>query len=203
MSVKRVMIGFSGLMLAVMLSSCQAVFTFSPLASFQRNPATMTAAQQITYAQQALATGDPSTMKAAYDAIKSSTDPEVNLLAGQLAFGASGATDALTQALADVASGGSLPSINTVLQNVDITLATAGAVNIQNASSGGATVTDSQYAIASAAYIVVAAQQAGGFSQLASLTSATQPAYNNLQSAKSLVNNIQSPDLTSTIQSFY
>lgn len=202
MSVRRFMLGLFGVLAAALLVSCQAVFTFSPLKSFQRNPANMTPAQQVAYAEEALQSGDPATMKTAYDVIKNSTSPQTNLLAGELAFGASGASDALTKALADVASGASVSSLQTTLNTVDINLAVQGAQNILKASAGGATVNDSQYAIASASYAVAAAQQAGGFDQLATLTSG-DPGYADLQTAQSLVSNIQSPDLTSTLQSIY
>lgn len=202
MRMKRLMLGLVGVLTAALLVSCEAVFTFSPLKSFQRNPANMTPAQQVAYAEQALQSGDPATMKAAYDTIKNSTNPQTNLLAGELAFGASGASDALTKALADVASGASISSLQTELNTVDINLATQGAQSIMKASAGGATVSDSQYAIASASYAVAAAQQAGGFDKLSTLTSG-DPGYADLQQAKNLVSSITSPDLTSTLQSIY
>lgn len=203
MTVKRLMLGLFGLLSATLLISCEAVFTYSPLKAFQRNPANMTPAQQVTYAEQALQSGDSATMKTAYEAIKNSTDPQTNLLAGELAFGASGASEALTKALAEVASGASVSSLQSTLDTVDINLATQGAQNIVKASAGGATVSDSQYAIASASYAVAAAQQAGGFDKLANVTASTDPGYADLQQAKSLLSNITSSDLTSTLQSIY
>jgi hypothetical protein len=191
-----------GLLAAALMVSCQAVFTYSPLKGLQRNPANMSPSQQVAYAQNALASGDPAAMKQAYEAIKNSTDPSTNLLAGELAFGASGATDALTQALADVASGGSLTDVQALLKTVDTNLVAAGAQNIINAENGGVAVSDSQYAIASASLAASAASQAGGFSNLASLTS-SDPGYSDLQKAKDLASKISSPDLTSVLQSIY
>ncbi|HUX21499.1 MAG TPA: hypothetical protein VMW69_09675 [Spirochaetia bacterium] len=190
------------LLAATLMVSCQAVFTYSPLKGLQRNPANMSPSQQVAYAQNALASGDPTAMKAAYDAIKSSTDPSTNLLAGELAFGASGATSALTQALADVASGGSLTDVQALLNSVDTSLVAEGAQNIINADNGGVAVSDSQYAIASASLAASAAKQAGGFSNLASLTS-SDPGYADLQQAKDLASKITSSDLTSVLQSIY
>lgn len=74
--------------------------------------------------------------------------------------------------------------------------------NIINADSGGASVTDSQYAIASAALAASAAKQAGGFTNLSTLT-ASDPGYATLQQAKDLASKISSPDLTSVLQSIY
>ena len=202
MRIKKIALIAGGLLVAVLLISCQAVFTYSPLKAFQRNPANMTPEQKVAYAQQALASGDPAAMKSAYDAIKNSTDPATNLLAGELAFGASGATTALTQVLAEVASGGSLSNVQTVLNSVDTSLVTSGAQNIVNADNGGVAVTDSQYAIASAALAASAAKQAGGFSNLSTLTSG-DPGYADLQQAKDLAAKITSPDLTSVLQSIY
>lgn len=160
----------------------------------------MTSAQKVAYAQQALQSGNTAAMKKAYDAIKGSTDPQTNLLAGELAFSASGASNALTQALGDVASGASLSSVQSTLNSVDINLAVDGAKNIQAASAGKASVSDTQYAVASAAYVVAAAQQAGGFDKLSSLTS-SDPGYSDLQQAQSLAKNITSPELASALQS--
>ena len=89
------------------------------------------------------------------------------------------------------------------LNNVDTTLAVSGAQNIVNAAAGGAPVSDSQYAIAAAAYIVSAAQAAGGFDKLSGLTSG--PGSSDLAEAKTLVSNIQATNssLATTIQSFY
>lgn len=200
-------IGACVLAFAFVLSSCEQVFTFSPLKAFQRNPSQMSAAQKVTYAQDALASGDPATMKEAYNAISADAtnnpkDGSLNLLAGQLAFGASGATSALTQALADVASGASLSTLQTVANSVDINLVTDGAKNIVNADNAGQPVTDSQYAIASAALVVAAAQQAGGYQQLTT-SNYSGPGSTDLQQAKDLASKItSSPELTSALQQF-
>lgn len=83
------------------LGACQAIFTYTPLTSFQRSPATMTPAEQLTYAQDALASGDKTAMTTAYDAIKDSTSPTVSYTAAQLAVEISGVPALIVSAISD------------------------------------------------------------------------------------------------------
>ena len=57
----------------LVFGGCQAIFTYSPLTGLQTPPSSMTPAQRLTYAQDALASGDQSAMLKAYDAIKNDT----------------------------------------------------------------------------------------------------------------------------------
>ena len=83
----------------LLLSGCDIIFTTSPLAFLQRDPADMSLEQRVYYAEQALASGDEGAMRDAYDAIKAdaaaSSDGDLQLLAGQLALGLSGINDTL------------------------------------------------------------------------------------------------------------
>ena len=90
------------------LGACQAMFTYTPLTSFQRSPATMTPAEQITYAQDALASGDKAAMTTAYDAIKDQTGATASYTAAQLAVEISGVPELIVSAISDpsVISGG-------------------------------------------------------------------------------------------------
>lgn len=90
------------------LGACQAMFTYTPLTSLQRSPATMTPAEQITYAQDALASGDTAAMKTAYEAIKDQTGTTASYTAAQLAVEISGVPQLIVSAISDpsIISGG-------------------------------------------------------------------------------------------------
>ena len=91
------------LSLAVSLGGCEAVFTTSLFSFLQRDPANLSAEQQIAWAEQALASGDPEAMAEAYELVKDratgSSDPELTYLAGRLALELSGASALLTATL--------------------------------------------------------------------------------------------------------
>jgi hypothetical protein len=57
----------------LLLDGCEAIFTFSPFTGLQRDPSSLTPEQRLTYAQDALASGDLSAMQDALDAIKNDT----------------------------------------------------------------------------------------------------------------------------------
>ena len=89
--------------LLALLSGCQVVFTYSPLSILQRDPAAMSLEQKVTYAADALASGDDAAILGAFNAIQAdasgSTDGELNLLAAQLAMELSGVPDLLNEVL--------------------------------------------------------------------------------------------------------
>ncbi|HUZ16940.1 MAG TPA: hypothetical protein VMV68_01045 [Spirochaetia bacterium] len=196
---KRFVAAAAAIAVAALFVSCQAVFTFSPLKAFAADPSTMSPSQQAAYAQQALASGDTTAMRNAYNAISSSTDPSTSLLAAELAFGASGATDVLTQALGVIASGGDVATLQSALNRVNLSLVTAGAQHIETADAANVPITDTQYAIAAAAIAASAAQLAGGYQNLSTLTS-SDPGWSELQQAQGLANKISSPELSSALQ---
>ncbi|MDY7027356.1 MAG: hypothetical protein SVR04_03560 [Spirochaetota bacterium] len=88
-------------LLVLLLGSCEQMFTFSPLSWAQRDPANLSDAQKIAYAESVLGSGDADAMADAYNAIKDSSDPDVQLLASKLALGASGINEAIENALAN------------------------------------------------------------------------------------------------------
>lgn len=197
---KRWVMAIAAAVGALLMVGCQAVFTYSPLSGLARSPSQMSTAEVQQYATQALASGDPAAMTNAYDAIKGSTDPGTQLLAAQLAFGGSGATQVFNQVLGAIASNpnptaADLTSLTTQLQSalnsVNVPLAADGATALTNAAAGGATVTDSQYAMGAAALVASAAKQAGGLQNLQSLAPGS-PGYQTLQDAQQLASNIQS-----------
>ncbi len=103
-------------------------------------------------------------MQAAFDAIVGINDPEVQLLASQLAVGASGINDAIdnmTDALdsgvdpATIDAGDILADLNqTYLQGAGSTLAAAAA--------GGVTISDTDYILAAASLVLSSAITGGG-----------------------------------------
>jgi hypothetical protein len=86
--------------LLALLAGCQAVFTYSPLSFLQRDPANLPPEQQVSWAEQALASGDPQAMAQAYELVKD--DPDQAYLAASLAAELSGVTQALADAIADL-----------------------------------------------------------------------------------------------------
>ena len=66
--------GLALVLLLCGLVGCQAIFTYTPLASLQRSPASMTPEQRLAYAENALASGDKTAMLAAYNAIATAND---------------------------------------------------------------------------------------------------------------------------------
>lgn len=90
----------TGVALLALLAGCQAVFTYSPLSFLQRDPANLPPDQQVSWAEQALASGDPQAMAQAYELVKD--DPDQAYLAASLAAELSGVTQALADAIADL-----------------------------------------------------------------------------------------------------
>jgi len=107
---------FPGLIVLVItifiLTGCEDLFTTSVFESLAASPSDMTDAQLETYAESVLSSGDSGAMVAVLDAIEDSLttttaadDPELYLLATDLALGASGLTDALVEVVPDVLAG--------------------------------------------------------------------------------------------------
>ena len=111
------------LILLLSLSGCELIFTTSPLSFLQRDPANLPPAQRIAWAEQALASGDPAAMAAAYAVIKdqaaSSSDPELTYLAAMLALELSGAPAMLMAVLSGSAEFTSAADVEEVFASVD------------------------------------------------------------------------------------
>jgi hypothetical protein len=88
-------------MLLVSLAGCQAVFTYTPLTFLQRPPSSLPPAQQLEYAQNALASGDKSAMAAALLVIQNDPSPAAQYTAAELGIEVSG----VPQLLLDVVNG--------------------------------------------------------------------------------------------------
>ena len=83
------------------MGGCEAIFTSSPFTGLQRNPSSLSPEQQITYAQDALASGDKTAMQAAYDALKSETSATAVYMTAELGIELSGVPTLLTAAIND------------------------------------------------------------------------------------------------------
>lgn len=152
------------------LFSCQQIFTYSPLSWAQRDPANLPDAQKIAYAEEALASGDPAAVEAAYDALKDSTDPDTQALVSQLAVSASGLDDAIAEAVA------TMTFDPAVINTIDGTWLDDAETAMLAADTGGADITPEEYLTVAAAIIVIDAQDNHGNDITAvDLTSPTAP----------------------------
>ncbi len=174
---KRLPVFLIPVLLITLFTACQAVFTYSPFSFLQRDIADRPVAEQVDRARDALSSGDVTQMAAAYAVIEglleTSDDPELYLLAADLAFGASGMTDVFISVLQnpDTITESTPEDVQAVLDTLDVELISKGASYVQTAAAADAEVTDTQYIIAGAALLTSAAEKAGGFENLASLTS--------------------------------
>lgn len=91
------------ILLTLVTVSCEQIFTYSPVTFAQRDPADLPDAQKVAYAQNILGSGaSQEDLTAAYEAIADSSDPEVQLLASQVAVAASGINEAAATILESI-----------------------------------------------------------------------------------------------------
>ena len=184
----------------VIFSACQAVFTYSPFTFLQRDLASLPPEQQVTRAQEALRSGDADQMADAYEIVAamldSSEDPELDLLAADLAFGASGIMEVFTTVLQDPESisGATSDDLEEILASLNLDLISDGAGHVQDAVDAEGEVTEAQYILAASALIAGAAEKAGGFEEMATLTSG-DPGYDDLQDAEAFLQAAEATDL--------
>lgn len=138
-------------LLILLLGSCEQMFTFSPLSWAQRDPANLSDAQKIAYAESVLGSGDADAMADAYNAIKDSSDPDVQYLASQLAVGASGINEAAEEILASIDTIDTA-TIDSILDGVDDILL-AGAIAAMYIADGDSSTSEG---IAPEDYLVTA-----------------------------------------------
>lgn len=105
MRYKTMIRGGLGLLLLFSLTGCQDLFTRSVFSWAATDPSDMSAAQLKTYAEGLVKAGDKDAMAEAYAALvetlpaTAAEDPELYLLASDLAMGGSGLPDAITEAV--------------------------------------------------------------------------------------------------------
>ena len=144
----------------VLLAGCQAMFTYTPLSGLQRPPSSLTPAQRLTYAQDALASGNTSDMKAAYDAIKNDTSSAAQYTTAQLGIQLSGVPQVLIQIATDPSTVTS--QLNTVDQfitdhNLQPSYIIAAAGQLSAAAAAGAALTTMDYAMGAMGLLLAAA----------------------------------------------
>ncbi|GEM_PF-1747224 len=146
------------LLLPLILTSCEQVFTYSVFSWAQRDPSNLSKEQKVSYAQSVLGSGDQESMSEAYEAIKDNQDPEVQLLASELAIGASGLNEAVENAIEDLDSIDSgdnniedyLSTIDTDMLNNAVESMTAALEDPETAEN----VTPEQYVTVAAAVVI-------------------------------------------------
>lgn len=141
----------------LLLPGCEQVFTYSPLSFLARDPSTLPMEQRVSYAQLALASGDKATLQAAYESIASSTDPEVQYLASQVAVGASG----LNEAIAGIDDFFSLTSddVDAILGTIDSSWAdNIGDSLVFAIADGGVSIAPEDKVVAAAMYVIASAE---------------------------------------------
>jgi hypothetical protein len=150
--------------------SCERFFTTSPLAPLARDPSTFTQSQLVAYARDALASGDETAMATAYQLLKDTTDPDLQLLAVDLAFGAAG----LPAAMGAMISGLTVQPDDPVTV-LDQAFALFDATDLARFVEASALLDDAdddvsataeQYAYAAFGLIAAAAEDAGGSGNL-------------------------------------
>lgn len=94
-------LSISVLLVLMILVGCQAIFTYTPLKGFQRDPSSLSPEQRLVYAQDALASGDKTAMRAAYDAIKADSGNDASHLAAELGIELSGVPGLIDSAMTD------------------------------------------------------------------------------------------------------
>ncbi|RKX80054.1 MAG: hypothetical protein DRP87_01040 [Spirochaetes bacterium] len=151
----------------VLFISCQAVFTFSPFQFLQRDPSKLPDEQKEAYARNALASGDSEQMAEAYEAINqmlqdNPNDPDLNLLAADLASGASG----LNSMISSLDVEGGLDSLNEALESLNPEMLASIPVHVTVAENNDGNVSQSQYINAGVAIIANEAIEAGGFDKV-------------------------------------
>lgn len=167
----------SAVLILIVLSSCQQVFTTSAYFWVENDISTMTDEQQVSYAEDLLSSGTTEELADAYAAIEellpenydTATDlteeeVEIVLLAADLAVGSSGVGDAITSALDAFATGEGLDE--SLLDDIDTTNLESAVSLIEAAEDNGAELSTEQYTNAAAAQMLVVVEAAGGIDNL-------------------------------------
>ena len=148
------------ILIVVGLFGCQDVFTYSPFEAFQRDPSALPPEQKKQYAESALASGSVDEMNEAYTAIKDMADQnpndgELQLLAADLAMGASGMGE-ITDSISELISSGttedtaenpeqSLDTFEKLIEDLDEEKLGAVATYVDVAEKAGTEIESSQY----------------------------------------------------------
>jgi hypothetical protein len=164
---KFVAYGMGFLLLFLLAAACEAVFTYSPVAFLQRDPANLPPSQKKTFAEDALASGDSEAILKAYDAIKGdagdSADPALQHLAAKLALELSGVTAMLSDIVGgEVILAGTLdpPAVNAFLAGLDSRYTSEAGGFFDAANTNGADLSPTDYLLGGACLLFAAADSA-------------------------------------------
>jgi hypothetical protein len=138
--------------LVTLLVGCQAIFTFSPLSGLQRDPSTMSPEQRLTYAQDALASGDTAAMQKAYNAIKNDSGGPAQYTTAQLGIELSGVPTVfrdLANTPGNVSAQLSVLDSFIAAHNLQPALMVTAAGQLLNAAAAGITLTTMDYIMGS------------------------------------------------------
>ncbi len=172
---KRMFVILLAIFMFVMLGACQDVFTSSAYFWYEPNMDDMTEEQKISYAEDLLSAGATTEeLTRAFDEIKkmlpengdySKAEPELVVLAADLAIGSSGIGDAVNQALELISQGGdegsgdaedTFESVQNIINNINTENLSDAVELIEAAATNEAVeLTTEQYANAAAAQILV------------------------------------------------
>jgi hypothetical protein len=141
------------------------MFTYSPLSGLRRPPSSMTPAQRLTYAQDALASGDTAAMTEAYEAILNDPGADAQYTAAQLGIELSGVPDLLVEIAGDPSTvTAQLDTINAFIteHNLDPNFMVAAANQLIAAEALGATLTTMDRAMGAMGLMLGGAQALHG-----------------------------------------
>jgi hypothetical protein len=163
----------------LVFGGCQAIFTYSPVSGLQRLPSSMTPGQRLTYAQDALASGDTAAMKSAYDAIKNDTSAAAEYTTAQLGIELSGVPALLVKVAGDPSTlTAQLDTINAFItdNNLDPNYMVAAAAQLAAAQSSGVTLSDMDMAMGAMGIMLGGAQVLNGNWDFTGLGTSGSPA---------------------------
>ncbi|MFP4429621.1 MAG: hypothetical protein ACOCW6_10740 [Spirochaetota bacterium] len=163
---------------ALSILGCEQVFSTNLFSGLDRDPSKLSLDQQIVYAQSALASGDTGKMAKAYDALSDSIegtdDAELNLLAADLALGASdlqGVFDEIVEVAlgeeTDLSNQDDLAAgLDGSLGDVDYGYVAEAQAQVDAAVANGGAVSEEQYLLVTVGLIMQAADGEGSVSDL-------------------------------------
>lgn len=137
----------------LVITGCQEVFTYSLFEGMQRDFSSLSREQKISYAEDVLASGDAKAMAEIYDEIAAmaANDPELYLLAADLAMGASGITDVIGDFMSDPDAF----DYTTDLASIDLAMLSNVADNVLAAETAGLSgISEEHYVAAAGAEIL-------------------------------------------------
>ncbi|NOY09929.1 MAG: hypothetical protein GXP33_13930 [Spirochaetes bacterium] len=187
------------LILMLFMWGCQAVFTYSPLSILQRDPSSLPASAQKTYAEDALASGDSEAIAKAYSSITAlladnPDDPGLNLLAAKLGVEVSGVPkliDQIVQGELDLSDPNAVSTISDFISagGVDPQVMVQAGEYYKAADANGGELSSTDYIMGSLGILLGAAEDANGnFNSLETPGTWSSTAQSKAQSAADFLN---------------